>query len=61
VADDDAATWKEFRDTVNMTAGQLEKWLRTDESKEGGQKSGGESMGHANGGRIVSLLRSTKT
>ena len=57
MADDDTATWKEFRDTVNMTAGQLEKWLRTDESKEDGQKSGGESTGHASGGRIVSLLR----
>ena len=41
------------------TAGQLEKWLRTDESKEDGQKSGGKSTGHASGGRIVSLLRST--
>jgi Protein of unknown function (DUF3140) len=51
--------WKEFRDSVNMTAGQLEKWLRTDESKADGQKSGGESTGHASGGRIVSLLRST--
>ena len=34
MADDDAATCKEFRATVNMTAGELEKWLRTDESKE---------------------------
>ena len=53
----DDATWKEFRDTVNMTAAELEKWLDTDESKAVGQKSGGESTGHASGRRIVSLLR----
>lgn len=52
----DDATWKEFRDTVNMTAAELEKWLDTDESKAVGQKSGGESTGHASGRRIVSLL-----
>ena len=59
MADDDDAIWKEFRDTVNMTAAELEKWLDTDESKDVGQKSGGESTGHASGRRIVSLLRST--
>jgi hypothetical protein len=58
---DDAATWREFRDTVNMTAASLEKWLDTDESKAVGQKSGGESTGHASGRRIVSLLRSNKS
>jgi Protein of unknown function (DUF3140) len=61
MADDDAATWKNFRATVNMTAAELEKWLRTDESKAVGQKSGGESTGHASGTRIVSLLRSKKS
>jgi hypothetical protein len=58
---DDAATWREFRGTVNMTAASLEKWLDTDESKAVGQKSGGESTGHASGRRIVSLLRSNKS
>ena len=61
MADDDAATWKEFRDTVNMTPAKLEKWLDTDESKAVGQKSGGESTGHASGRRIVRLLRSNKS
>ena len=37
MADDDDAIWKEFRDTVNMTAAELEKWLDTDESKDVGQ------------------------
>jgi Protein of unknown function (DUF3140) len=61
MADDDA-TWREFRDTVNMTAGELEKWLGTEESKKVGQKDGnGESTGHASGRRIVELLRSKKS
>jgi hypothetical protein len=37
MADDDAATWKEVRDTVNVTAAELEKWLYTDESKAVGR------------------------
>jgi hypothetical protein len=38
----------EFREAVNMTPGELEKWLATDESKQVGQKSsaGAESVGH---------------
>ena len=44
-----------------MTAGELEKWLGTDESKKVGQKGGaGESTGHASGRRIVDLLQSKK-
>lgn len=62
MADDDATTWQEFRDTVNMTAGELEKWLGTEESTKVGQKDGnGESTGHASGRRIVDLLRSKKS
>ncbi len=55
-------TYAEFRDAVNMTASELEKWLDTDESKEVGQKSGGsgESTGHESGRRIVELLRTKK-
>jgi hypothetical protein len=61
MAQDNAATYKEFHDAVNMTAGELEKWLKTDESKDvGDTSSGGESTGHASGRRIVSLLRSKK-
>jgi hypothetical protein len=59
--DDNDATWREFHETVNMTAASLEKWLDTDESKAVGQKSGGESTGHASGRRIVSLLKSKKS
>lgn len=59
---DDEETWQDFRDTVNMTAGELEKWLATQESKKAGQKEGkGESTGHASGRRIVDLLRAKKS
>jgi hypothetical protein len=62
MADDDVATRQEFRDTVNMTAGELEKWLGTEEAKRVGQKDGtGESTGHASGRRIVALLRSKES
>jgi hypothetical protein len=62
MADEDTAAWQEFRDTINMTAAELEKWLGTEESKKVGQKGGkGESTGHASGRRIVDLLRSKKS
>lgn len=51
----------EFDKVVNMTAGELERWLETDESWSAGQKDGGgESTGHASGRRIVELLRAKK-
>jgi len=53
--------WDDFHDAVNMTAGELEKWLATGESTDVGQKDGGgESTGHASGRRIVAILRSRK-
>jgi hypothetical protein len=59
---DDQSTFQDFRDTVNMAAGELEKWLATDESKRVGQKDGNsESTGHASGRRIVGLLRVKKS
>ncbi len=54
-------THAEFTAAVNMTAGELEKWLGTDESQTVGQKSGGgESVGHDSGRRIVKLLQTSK-
>jgi ribosomal protein L11 len=51
----------EFKDAVNMTAAELEKWLKTDESQKVGQKSGGgESVGHDSGRKIVKILRTKK-
>ncbi|UMB68115.1 DUF3140 domain-containing protein [Mycobacterium paraterrae] len=61
MSSEDAATWDEFHDAVNMTARELEKWLDTDESKEVGQKSGsGESTGHESGRHIISILKAKK-
>lgn len=58
---DDDQTRHDFRDAVNMSPAELEKWLDTDESKEVGQKDGGgESTGHRSGRRIVELLRTKK-
>jgi hypothetical protein len=59
--DDPDTTRQEFGEAVNMTAGELEKWLETEESRSVGQKDGdGESTGHASGRRIVELLRTKK-
>jgi len=61
--DDDTDTVRrEFQEAVNMSAAELEEWLDTDESQSVGQKQGGsgESTGHAEGRRIVELLRRKK-
>lgn len=49
---------KEFDDLVNMSASQLEKWLKTEESKSVGQKQDGdgESTGHKSGEKIIKIL-----
>ena len=61
-ADERTAIRKEFGEAVNMTAAELEKWLKTEESREVGWKGEdghgtGESVGHKSGTRIVELLR----
>lgn len=49
---------KEFKKAVNMTAFQIETFLKTKESKEVGQKAeeDGESVGHQSGRKIVKIL-----
>jgi hypothetical protein len=61
--DDNDDTKKEFDDVVNMTAGELERWLDSDESKSVGQKSqgGGESTGHESGRHIIKILKAKKS
>ncbi|MEI7031701.1 DUF3140 domain-containing protein [Streptomyces pratensis] len=50
-------TIEEFGSAVNMTSRDLKDWLATDASQSAGQPGGdGESVGHASGRRIVSLL-----
>src|SRR5689334_7867267 len=55
-------TYAEFKDSVNMTPSELERWLKTDESRAVGQKSDGdtESVGHDSGRRIVKILHTKK-
>jgi hypothetical protein len=53
--------YRTFHEEVNMTASELEKWLKTDESKSVGQAdNGGESIGHQSGKHIVDILHKKK-
>jgi hypothetical protein len=54
--------YEDFRAAVNMTAGELEKWLETEESREVGQKKSenAESVGHDSGRKIIKLLHTRK-
>jgi hypothetical protein len=56
-------TRQEFDQAVNMTAGELRKWLDSDESRSVGQKNGGggESTGHESGRHIVAILGKKKS
>ena len=48
---------RDFAEAVNMTASELRQWLETSESGRVGWKpDGGESVGHASGRRIVTIL-----
>lgn len=51
-------THKEFKEAVNMTAGQLEKFLETEESKGVGWHNEGEveAVGHQSGRMIADIL-----
>jgi hypothetical protein len=60
--EDHEATYKDFKEAVNMTASALEKHLGSDESQAVGQKKdGGEATGHQEGRRIVELLHKKKS
>lgn len=58
---DEADTRRAFRQAVNMTPRELERWLDSDRSKNAGQKKSpkSETTGHASGRRIVGLRRRT--
>lgn len=60
-APDTDAIYRDFKQAVNMAPAAIETWLDTDESRAVGQKEDGhESVGHASGRRIVTLLRKKK-
>jgi hypothetical protein len=52
---------KDFAEAVNMAPAEIERWLKTEESRKVGWKgadgSDSESVGHASGRRIVKILR----
>jgi len=53
--------YSEFYGKVNMTPSELEKWLKTDESKDSGQGSeDGKSIGYKSGERIIEIKRTKK-
>ena len=65
MADDNDQIAKDFHAAVNMTPAALDKWLATAESKEVGWKGddgkgSGESVGHKEGARIVTILHAKK-
>jgi hypothetical protein len=51
---------REFNDLVNMTAAELEKWLKSDDSQSAGwpkEDADGETVGHDSGKKIVDILQ----
>ena len=54
---------RDFARAVNMSAVELERWLKTDESRRVGFRREGatESVGHASGRHIVRILGKTAT
>ena len=58
---EDVDIYTQFKHDVNMTAAELEKWLKTDESKSVGLDSGdGASIGHHSGEHIIDILHKKK-
>ena len=52
---------RDFEKAVNMSPSEIERWLKTDDSKNVGWKGADgtarESVGHASGRQIVHILR----
>ncbi|RVX66348.1 hypothetical protein B0A52_09956 [Exophiala mesophila] len=51
---------EDFNKTVNMTADELEKWLKGEASQNSGwskDDGSGESVGHESGRKIIAILK----
>ncbi|KAI9811323.1 MAG: hypothetical protein M1827_005482 [Pycnora praestabilis] len=51
---------QEFNELVNMTAGELEEWLKGNESTSSGwskDDGSGETVGHESGRKIIEILK----
>lgn len=60
-AKEEQEIYQEFKELVNMTPSEMEKWLKTEESQSVGWDSGdGESIGHKSGERIIEVLHTKK-
>ena len=66
--DDHAQVAKDFDLAVNMTPAELERWLKTDDSKSVGwaggenktEPGGQESVGHKSGAHIIAIKHKKK-
>ena len=66
--EDHVRTARDFRSAVNMTAGEMQVWLKTEESRSVGwadgepkSKPGGrESIGHKSGERIIGIRQKAR-
>ncbi|CZT12233.1 hypothetical protein WAI453_011580 [Rhynchosporium graminicola] len=57
---DNETVIKEFNELVNMTALELEKWLKSEDSTGAGwskDDGSGETIGHDSGRKIVEILK----
>lgn len=52
--------WDEWQDLVNMSPGEIEDWLDTEESKSVGDTGDENSTGRASAERIVEIKRTKK-
>jgi hypothetical protein len=53
--------YSRFKELVNMSPTEIEKWLQTEESGSVGQDSGdGESIGHKSGEKIIAIKQKKK-
>ncbi|MCY7398177.1 MAG: DUF3140 domain-containing protein [Sphingomonas bacterium] len=61
-APDRSTIYQRFHEAVNMAPAEIEEWLATAHSRTVGFKRPGasESVGHASGRRIVTILRKPK-
>ncbi|TQS32608.1 hypothetical protein Golomagni_07069 [Golovinomyces magnicellulatus] len=58
---DDKQVIREFNNVVNMTAGELDNWLKDSKSSQAGwskEDGSGETVGHDSGRKITAILKS---
>ncbi len=55
MADDHDTIYRDFGEAVNMAPAELERWLKTDESRQAGT-----GVGHDSGEKIVAIKRKKK-